>query len=558
MAFPTLSQVEGARWDFLRANATAWSSLAHTWEAAFTEIRDASASPGGTQWTGAGAEAFQQRAAADVVKVRGAADLLVKAAGIASRGADTQDGNKQSVLDAVNAAEREDFHVGEFFSVTDTWTYYTSAAEQAERENEAQRHADFITCRVHTLANNEDAIARNLTTTTAGLQGFTLPDEGTDGGAGAVDNHTPRPPPQDPKQFAQWWNRLTQAEKDAVYDRDHFIGNHPGMPFEDKTHYNMDRHLPELMANAQSNADTMQARFGQLARQVYMGDHSTATGSEMAELGPKLQAAKHSLAEYQGVQQAMHADPDGPSRYLGYLDDHGRAAVSIGNPDTARRNAVLVPGTGQDLTTMSGAADKSLRMFRAAHTADPNLLAGDVAVTTWMAYDRPMDVLQAAHTSYAHNGAAGLDSFEAGMRASHLGAPSLDTVIGHSYGSTLVGAASTDGHHLAADNVIAVGSPGMFADCASGLDLNPAAQVFASRADNDIITMATGFTLGPDPTTVDFGAIRLAADPGPPGIFGIPGTSIAAHSSYWDQGNRALLDFGAVIAGVQPPYVVVP
>ena len=169
MAFPTLSQVEGASWDFLRANATAWSSLAHTWESAFTEIRDASTSPGGTPWTGAGAAAFQQRAAADVIKIRDAADLLVKAAGIASRGADTQDGNKQALLDAVNAAEREDFHVGEFFSVTDTWTYYACAAEQVERQNEAQRHAEFITSRVHTLANNEDEIAHDLTAATAGL-----------------------------------------------------------------------------------------------------------------------------------------------------------------------------------------------------------------------------------------------------------------------------------------------------------------------------------------------------------------------------------------------------
>jgi len=35
----------------------------------------------------------------------------------------------------------------------------------------------------------------------------------------------------------------------------------------------------------------------------------------------------------------------------------------------------------------------------------------------------------------------------------------FDTVIGHSYGSTLVGGAAGGGNHLAADNVIAVASP---------------------------------------------------------------------------------------------------
>jgi hypothetical protein len=31
---------------------------------------------------------------------------------------------------------------------------------------------------------------------------------------------------------------------------------------------------------------------------------------------------------------------------------------------------------------------------------------------------------------------------------------------------------------------------------------------------------------------------------------------VAAHSSYWLGGNTALANFGAVIAGVPPPYVV--
>ncbi|WP_067972614.1 alpha/beta hydrolase [Mycolicibacter icosiumassiliensis] len=556
MAFPTLSQVENASWDFLRANATAWSSLAHTWESAFTEIRDASTSPGGTPWTGAGATAFQQRAAADVVKVRGAADLLVKAAGIASRGADAQDGNKQSVLDAVNAAERQDFQVGEFFSVTDTWTYYTSAAEQEERQNEAQRHAEFITSQVHTLANNEDEIARDLTTATAGLHGFAFPDDGTDGGAGAADNHTPGPPPQDPKQFAQWWNRLTQAEKDAVYDRDHFIGNHPGMPFDDKTRYN-ERHMPELIANAQADVDRLQASRDQLA---LTPGGNLATLSQLSVLDSRLQETKHNLDGYRAVQQAMQADPNGLPRYLGYLDNQGHAAVSIGNPDTASHNAVFVPGTGADLTTMGENAKRSADMHGAAVAANPNLRAGDVSVTTWMDYDRPMSVLaQAPWPSYAQHGAGALDSFQDGMRASHVGAPSTDTVIGHSYGTTLVGAAASDGHQLAADNVIAVASPGMLVDHASDLNINPGGTVYAMTDPSDPIIPAnivTSHTLGPNPMGPDFGARDLYAGSGtgagPAGL--LPGFD--THGSYWNPNTPSLANMGAVIAGVQTPYPV--
>jgi hypothetical protein len=177
----------------------------------------------------------------------------------------------------------------------------------------------------------------------------------------------------------------------------------------------------------------MQATYDKLASQQYMGDHRADTASELAALGPKLQAAKHSLAEYHGVQNAMKAPPGSPRRYLGFLDDKGYAAVSIGNPDKAIRNAILVPGTGDDLTNMSDNMTRSSRMYQAALDANHDLRAGDVSVTTWLGYDRPMSVVeQAPWPSYAEHGAGALDSFEAGMRASHVGAASTDTVIGHS------------------------------------------------------------------------------------------------------------------------------
>ncbi|WP_052956933.1 hypothetical protein [Mycolicibacter heraklionensis] len=184
MSFPTLTEIEDASWDYLTTNATAWTNLANTWEAAFTEIRDASTSPGGIPWTGTGAQAFQHRAAADVVKVHGPADMLRNAAQIATRGAQAQQHNKGLVLSAVNTAEREDFRVGDDYSVTDTWTYYGSAAEQAQREQAAESHASFIKSRAANLVNNEQEVARQLSTATAGLREFSFGEEGADGGAG--------------------------------------------------------------------------------------------------------------------------------------------------------------------------------------------------------------------------------------------------------------------------------------------------------------------------------------------------------------------------------------
>lgn len=290
-----------------------------------------------------------------------------------------------------------------------------------------------------------------------------------------------------------------------------------------------------------------------------MGDHSAATGHEMAALGPQLAAARHQMDGYKAVNGVIE-NKNGAPRLLAMVDDQGHAAVSIGNPDTASRTATFVPGTGQDLGAFQGSYRKSEDMFRATLNANTDLSANDVAVTTWMGYDRPMNLGEAAFPGRAETGGAGLDSFINGMHASHTGAvPAVDTVIGHSYGSTLVGGAATGGNHLAADNVIAVGSPGMLTEHASNLSLAEGANVYSMTARNDIISLATDATLGADPFATDFGATRLNADPGPSwdptGIIG----SVDAHSSYWDsQSNPALENMGAIIAGLPPSQIVTP
>jgi hypothetical protein len=380
-----------------------------------------------------------------------------------------------------------------------------------------------------------------------------------------------RPMPDDPKQFRDLWEKLTPEEKDWLYSHDHNIGNHPGMPFDPADHLGRDHfnrlHLNELMKQFQGNVDQLQQRYDALARQAYMGDHSGETANALAALGPQLQAARHQLDGYKAVNAAInppkstpgHPNPDGDiPRYLGLLDDQGHAAVSLQNPDLAKKDATFVPGTGQDTNAFEGSNEKSIRMYRAALAADKSLMPGDVSVTTWMGYDRPMNIPEAGFTQPATSGAGSLDAFQDGLRASHVGAPSLNTVIGHSYGSTVVGAAANGGHHLDANSVIAVGSPGMLVPHAGDLNLDPGAGVYATRAVNDVITFATDTTLGPDPIAQAFGATGLMADPGPSldpyGIF----PSVEAHSSYWNPGNVALRNMGAVIAGAPPPVIGYP
>ncbi|MGV0069413.1 alpha/beta hydrolase [Mycobacterium colombiense] len=389
----------------------------------------------------------------------------------------------------------------------------------------------------------------------------TLKSDGYDpGGIRAQEGPlSPAPPlPDDPNQFAQVWNSLTPEQKDAEYDRDHFIGNHGGMPFTDRDHYNR-MHLPELQQANQADLDRLRAEHPDWAN----GSKPFFSSREYQSWKMQWDAANRARDGYSKVKDSLGPPPDKVApgqlpRYLGIIDDKGHAAVSINNPDTAKRDATFVPGTGQDLTRFDASALKSERMLSATLAADKSLRPQDVSVTTWMGYDRPMSLIDAASTSYAHNGAAALDDFQSGIRASHndalTGGPSLNTVIGHSYGSTELGAAATGGHHLDANNIVAVGSPGVLAGHASDLNLDPGAHVFATRAQNDVIGVVTGMTLGPDPMSSKFGGIPFEAAPGPGWPFGLP--TVAAHSSYWDPGNPALDNMGRIIAGrvdVTPP-----
>jgi hypothetical protein len=359
-----------------------------------------------------------------------------------------------------------------------------------------------------------------------------------------------RPLPDDPQRFNALWNQLSRDEKEWLYGRDHSLGNHPGMPWDPPDHLGKDHfnrlHLAELELQSRSDVEEIQHSIDALTSVPLVDDGA------LYSLQSQMSAATNRLAGYAAVLATLDAGK-GPRRYLGLLDESGRGAVSIGNPDVAARNAVFVPGTGQGLARLSFSDEKALAMYNATLTADPALAPGDVAITTWMGYDRPMDLSRAAFPQPAYSGADRLDAFENGQRASHLGAASIDTVIGHSYGSTVVGAAASHGHHLDADNVIAVGSPGLLVERADQLDLRTRGNVYVMRAENDAISMGgivTEWTLGADPTVPGFGAQRLAADPGPAGPFGLP--SIGAHSSYWLDGNAALKNFGTVIAGRLP------
>ncbi len=233
----------------------------------------------------------------------------------------------------------------------------------------------------------------------------------------------------------------------------------------------------------------------------------------------------------------------------------GRVAVWVG-PRDARYVAVLVPGTGADLS----ATHEQLVRARSLRDAAVAELGGahDVAVVYALAFDAPDHVL--TPNIWSEDCACNPDkAFAGGAELTDL-VDDLDldgryvTVIGHSYGSTVVGSAFLHaGLGRFADTAVFLGSPGVFADSAGELGVR--GEVYAGQADLDPINL-TGFlglisilphtgpeemVFGTDPTAASFGA-----KPVPTGGRG--------HDSYFTD-STSLRSLGRIIVDLEPQLV---
>jgi hypothetical protein len=278
---------------------------------------------------------------------------------------------------------------------------------------------------------------------------------------------------------------------------------------------------------------------------------------------------RHRLDELRRGLRALSdrlARPEGPRAYLLRLDlaGDGRAVVALGDPDRAANVLTQVPGMTADLGSYGG------ELSRAEHVAVRAAELGPAASTstvTWLDYDAPDFVDEAASTGRARAGAAALRHFQDGLRATHDGTARL-TVLGHSYGSLVVGRAAADAG-LAADGVVFVGSPGVGVDTAADLHV-PAGHVWSTTSRSDIIQYAPAaptsllgdlVTAGSVPVigpAIAFGTpeddLWFGCNPSDPsfGARVFPSQPDAGHSGYWEPGRPALDAITAIVLGAAP------
>ena len=225
------------------------------------------------------------------------------------------------------------------------------------------------------------------------------------------------------------------------------------------------------------------------------------------------------------------------------LDGAGRVAIGVGDVDRARHVAVIVPGMGQDAGHGLGRTVQNAVRLRDRARGES---ADTTATVAWLGYAAP-GLLQVSFASRARAGGrllgADLLALRAGRQVAGVDPPHL-TVIGHSYGSTVVGAAAVSGS-LPADDLVLIGSPGVLADRVGELN-HPPSRVYVGEARFDPIADLGAF--GGDPGDASFGATRIGAEPGP-GLRWTDRLSGGDHGHYYDPDSVSLRNMARIVVG---------
>lgn len=222
---------------------------------------------------------------------------------------------------------------------------------------------------------------------------------------------------------------------------------------------------------------------------------------------------------------------------------NGRAALTLGDPKTAKHVVVYVPGV---LSTTPDGHQRQIERIHALKDAADGYAKqhgskDDTAFVLW-GYKAPKSLESGAIKSYGKATAGKLKDYHDKLRSDNPDAHI--TVIGHSYGSYVAGVAASR-HGMKPDDLIAIGSPGVGADKVSDLGM-PADHVWVGAEKRDAVTfVSTRYGLGVNPAGSGFGARNFAAEHPQKGEY----MTRHAHSTYFRSHSQALPNISAIING---------
>lgn len=342
-----------------------------------------------------------------------------------------------------------------------------------------------------------------------------------------------------PQERAAWWASLTPAEQSAVMSaRALRLGRSDGIPGGARDEANRIVLADTLASLEQAEAD------------------GTLTGDQARELA-NARAVRDGLATAEATSDPITGEPVVVQLLIfepDAFDGDGRAAISIGDVDTADDVAFSVPGLGTEVSGgIQSQVDRSSAVYDEARLQ--NVGGRTTAIVGWVGYDAPSggvawDSVGVIRDDDARDGAALLATDVAAVQASRRSDPPHTTVIGHSYGSTTTALAATE-EDLQADDIILVGSPGAGeADDAGDLGVG-ADHVFVGANSRDAVTYfgnhgwlnLGSLSLGDDPAEDDFGAVRFQAE----SVYRGSNDNFEDHSRYWDDNSESLANIAAIV-----------
>jgi hypothetical protein len=255
-----------------------------------------------------------------------------------------------------------------------------------------------------------------------------------------------------------------------------------------------------------------------------------------AATGRAIDRAARSAARSGDPGRARALEALGRGHFLGFdASGQGEAVEVLGNLATARRVAILVPGSDTSLATFdsrgtASPAGGARALAAQARRLDPG---GRLAIIAWLGYRTPSLLSPAVLTSgNAGQGAQALRPLVISLaqRGDQV------ALLCHSYGSVVCGLAAPQ---LPVTDIAAYGSPGM--DAASVTSLHTTARVWAGREAGDWIRHVPhirllGLGFGTDPMSPSFGARRF-------------GCGRDGHSSYLQPGSVSLRNLAYIALG---------
>ncbi|MEU2116731.1 alpha/beta hydrolase [Streptomyces sp. NPDC016459] len=359
-----------------------------------------------------------------------------------------------------------------------------------------------------------------------------------------------------PKENAEWWNGLSQEQRDeyaTLYPAS--VGALDGLPSSVRDDANR---MVLAETRAQIQTDLNRPAPNQYIPNPNGNYPAVVLSPEYKQWQKDQERLKEQLRGTDSIQARFDATGrEGlPEAFLlGYdKEGIGRAIIANGNPDTADHTAVYVPGTTTNLKDFDGDITRMTDLWKETQSWAPGQ---NVSTITWFGYETPQSIApDAMQKGWAHDGSPKLLRFMDGLETVQGGADrSHTTIIGHSYGSTVVGDASNKGD-LAADDIVAVGSPGMLTGRAEDLDVGKD-HVWSEAAWNDVVPAGGkaaglgGHTWGVETWNgVPFNAGYVQTVPSDE-LFGAHRMDVdtSGHSDYWTRDSESLRNQAKVVAG---------